>query len=76
MLGLGGLVTVEGTEVGLEGRRGREGVALAVVDDLHEDVTGRTGDDEARTQLGADDLLAKAGVAARTRSRSWSVHEP
>ncbi|GMA91175.1 hypothetical protein GCM10025869_17040 [Homoserinibacter gongjuensis] len=62
LLRLGGLVTVEGAQVHLERRRGCHGVALGVVDDLHEDVAGRTGDDETRTLGGADDALAQARV--------------
>src|SRR5690606_25058128 len=62
LAGLGGLVTVERTQVRLErGRRG-DGAALAVVDQLDEDVASRTVDDEARTHLGAHDLLAKTGM--------------
>src|SRR5690606_11220402 len=67
LAGLGGLVTVERAEVALERGSGCHGVALAVVHDLHEYVTGGTGHDQARTRLGADDLLAKAGVTTRTR---------
>jgi hypothetical protein len=44
-------------------------VALAVVDQLDEDVAGRTVDDQARTRLGALDLLAKAGVTTRAGVR-------
>ena len=65
LLGLRGLVTVEGTQVCLERRGGGQRVALAVVDDLHEDVAGRAVHDEARTRLGADDALAQPGVPAR-----------
>src|SRR5690606_13408406 len=35
----------------------------------NEDVTGRTRNDEARAQLGADDLLAKTCVAASLSGR-------
>jgi hypothetical protein len=41
-------------------------VALGVIDDLDEHVACGAGHDEARAQLGAHDLLAKAGVATRT----------
>jgi hypothetical protein len=44
-------------------------VTLAVVDELHEDVARRTVDDEARTHLGAHDLLAKTGVTTRAGVR-------
>ena len=54
---------------GLERRCRRHGVTLAVVDQLHEDVAGRAVDDETRTRLGADDLLAKAGVTTRAGVR-------
>lgn len=37
-------------------------MALRVIHDLHEYVTGRAGDDETRTRLGAHDLLAKTRV--------------
>ena len=67
LAGLRRLVTVERAQVGLEGRRRRDGHALAVVHELDEDVAGRTGDDKARTRLGAHDLLAKAQVTTRTR---------
>jgi hypothetical protein len=40
-------------------------VALAVVHQLHEDVAGGAVDDQTRTLLGADDLLAKTGVTTR-----------
>ena len=47
-------------------RRGRsDRVALAVIDELNEHVARRTGDDEAGTLGGADDLLAKTGVTTR-----------
>ena len=38
-----------------------------VVDDLHEDVPGGPGHDQARTLGGAADLLAHPDVAARAR---------
>src|SRR5690606_15837740 len=65
LAGLGGLVTLERTQFGLQRGGGGDGVALAVVDELHEDVACRTVDDQARTRLGAHDLLAKAGVTTR-----------
>ncbi len=47
-------------------RRGRsDRVALAVIDELNEHVTRRTGDDETGTLGCADDLLAKTGVTTR-----------
>src|ERR1700709_1944247 len=61
---LGSLVTIEGAHVCFERGCRREREALAVIDDLHEYVTGRTSDDQARTKLGADDLLTKACVPA------------
>ena len=65
LAGLGGLVTIERPQVGFEGGCRGQRVALAVVHDLHEYVTGRAGDDQTGTLGGADDLLAKTGVATR-----------
>src|SRR3546814_4622717 len=62
LAGLGGLVTIEGTQVGLEGGCGGHGVTLAVVDHLDEHVACRTGHDQTRTDLAAHDLLAEAPV--------------
>src|SRR5690606_14423461 len=67
LAGLGGLVALEGAQVGLERRRGGHGAALAVVDELHEHVARRPGHDQARALGGADDLLAKTRVTTRTR---------
>ena len=50
LAGLGGLVTVERTQVGLEGRGRGDGVALACRRRPGRTRDGRTGDDEARTQ--------------------------
>src|SRR4051794_12323268 len=44
---LGGLVTVEATQVRLHGGRRRERLAHQVVDDLDADVLGGTGDHQA-----------------------------
>src|SRR6478735_1002834 len=66
LAGLGRLVTVRGTQVGLEGRRRRERLADAVVDDLGRDVPGGPGHDEAGTSGRTRDLLAKAHVTTLT----------
>src|SRR5450631_3755633 len=47
---LGGLVAVEGAQVGFHGRGRGHRRAERVVDDLHEDVPTRTRHDQARTQ--------------------------
>ena len=49
-------------QVGLEGRGRRQRVARDVVDDLHEDVPRRAGDDQARTRRRTGDLLADPEV--------------
>src|SRR5690606_24052185 len=67
---LGGLVAVERAQIGLHGRGRSDGDALRVVDDLNEDVASRAVHDEAGTRLGADDLLAQAGVATDASSRT------
>ena len=67
--GLGGLVAVEGAQVGLHGRGRRQRLADQVVDDLHGDVLGRPGHHQARTLGGAGDLLAAAHLAAQARLR-------
>jgi hypothetical protein len=67
--GFGGLVTVKGTEVSFEGGCRREGETLAVVNDLDEYVTSRTGHDETRASRGSVDLLTEARVTTVTGSR-------
>src|SRR5690606_24612021 len=66
---LRGLVTVEAAKLRLHRRCGSDRVALAVIDDLDEHVARRARHDEARTHLGADDLLAKPGVPAALGGR-------
>src|SRR4051794_950563 len=56
--GLGGLVAVGGTQVGLHGGGGDQRLADEVVDDLHADVLRRPGDHQARPLGGAGDLLS------------------
>ena len=64
-LALAVLSPSKAAQVGLQGRRGREGLADAVVDDLHDDVPGGTGHDEARTR-------GVPGIFLRTRKwRRW-----
>src|SRR5665647_1224245 len=46
-----------------------KGETLAVVDDLHEYVASRTGDDATRPKRGPLDLLAKSCVPASAGSR-------
>src|SRR5215212_580880 len=65
--GLGGLVGLEGAQVGLHGRRRRQGAPLDVVDDLHEHVPGGPGDDQARLDGRAGQPLADPQVATAAR---------
>src|SRR3954447_23209758 len=65
--GLGGLVGLEHSQVGLHrGGRGQR-AALDVVDDLHEDVPRRARDDQAGPRRRAGQLLADAQVATAAR---------
>src|SRR5450759_3290979 len=67
LAGLGGLVTIEGTQVRFHGRGRSQRLARRVVDDLHEDVPAGSGHHQARTQRRAVDLLAHTVVTATTR---------
>src|SRR4051794_5591342 len=67
LAGLGGLVTLEGPEVLLGGRRERQRLADQVVDDLDGDVLGGTCDHQARTLCGAVHLLAATHLATQAR---------
>src|SRR3954471_11865275 len=66
LAGLGGLVAVEGAQVGLHRRGVGQRVTLSVVDDLGHDVPRGAGDDEAWTLRRAGDVLAHPQVAAPT----------
>src|SRR6478735_6283738 len=67
LAGLGGLVALEGADVGLHCARVRQRATDQVVDDLHGDVLGRAGDDQARALRGPGDLLAAPDLAAQPR---------
>src|SRR5664279_3246497 len=67
LAGLGALVTVDGTQVRLQGRGRGEGATGRVVDQLGTDVPGRAGDHQAGTRGGTHDLLAQPEVAPGTR---------
>src|SRR5690606_18718358 len=64
---LRGLVTVEGTQIGLHRRGGHEGPTDGVVDDLGVDVPARAGHDETGTLGRSGETLADAQVAAAAR---------
>src|SRR6185312_12001432 len=61
---LGGLVAVEGPQIGFHGGSGRHGDALAVIDNLDKDVACGAVNHQARTDRGTGDALADAQMAA------------
>src|SRR4051794_7383608 len=63
LLGLGGLVALEGAQVGLHGGGRDQRLAHEVVDHLHADVLGRAGHDQARPLGRPVDLLAAPHLA-------------
>src|SRR3954452_18231000 len=65
--GLGGLVRVEGAQVGLHRGGRRQGAALDVVDHLHEHVPAGPGDDQSRPDGRAGQPLADPQVATAAR---------
>src|SRR5690348_2938408 len=67
LAGLLGLVATSRPQVGLHGRRVRQRLADEVVDDLHRDVLGGAGHDQARTLGRTVDALATAHLATQTR---------
>src|SRR5690606_999996 len=67
LLGLGAL---RRAQRGVQGGGGHQGVALGVVHDLGDDVLGGAGDHQARTRLGAGDLLADPQVPAGPGGRA------
>ena len=71
---LGPLVTVGGAQVRLEGGRGRQGAADRVVDDLHRDVAGGPGDDQAGTGGRTGHLLPQPEVPAGARGGALGGH--
>src|SRR3954447_8431195 len=70
LLGLGGLVALEGAQVGFHGGGRDQRLAHEVVDDLHADVLGRPGHDQARPVRGARDLLAAPHLTVEARLRA------
>ena len=69
LLGLGGLVALGSTQVGLHGGGGDQRLAHEVVDDLHADVLGRPGHDQTRPLGRTRDLLAAPDLTLETRLR-------
>src|SRR3954451_18173981 len=70
LLGLGGLVALEGAQVGLHGGGRDQRLAHEVVDHLHADVLGRAGHDQARPVRGDRDLLAAPRLTVEARLRA------
>src|SRR5699024_986300 len=70
------LVALDATDVGVQGRRGGQGAADGVVDDLGAHVARGAVHDETRGLGGAADVLAQAGVAAGTRDTAARGNVP